>query len=190
MLNNTQLACIELLTTSTKSHKDIAKKLKISEQSICRWIKSDDFIDELKIHRAFYLQNLRCKLFEELENIAKNSVKKLQNILTNTKNDNLKIKTILFLIEKFQVFEKGQGEYDFSNEKLLSWAKNIGNEILQNALIIILSILKKELINNDELFNRIYNKFPITYKKLITDKFKNLDDIKGITWNENEFFNG
>ncbi len=55
---------------------------------------------------------------------------------------------------------------EIDKKKLEEKIKNISNRVLQNALLIIVSILKKE-INDMSLYNKIYSQIPEAYRMLI-----------------------
>lgn len=47
MLKPKQKKCIELMITGTMTQAQIARELKVSEQTICNWKKTDEFTNEL-----------------------------------------------------------------------------------------------------------------------------------------------
>lgn len=46
-MNEKQKKCIELMITSNKTQKQIAKEIEVSEKTICEWKKQKEFNDEI-----------------------------------------------------------------------------------------------------------------------------------------------
>lgn len=55
MLSPKQLKCVRLMAAGDKTQKQIAKEVKVSEQSICTWKKNPEFIEA-------YNQEIRQRL--------------------------------------------------------------------------------------------------------------------------------
>lgn len=61
MLSAKQRRCIELMALGTLSQKEIAKEVKITEQSICAWKKDGEFMAELDVRVRASIQSIAAK---------------------------------------------------------------------------------------------------------------------------------
>lgn len=61
MLSAKQKKCIELMTLGTLSQKEIAKEIKITEQTLCNWKKDEEFMAELETRVRTSIQSLAAK---------------------------------------------------------------------------------------------------------------------------------
>ena len=58
MLKPKQKKCIKLMISGTKSQAEIARELKISEQTICNWKKDGEFAAELERANSLVIYSL------------------------------------------------------------------------------------------------------------------------------------
>ena len=64
MLNYKQKKCIELMATGEYTQKEIAKKIDITEKTICTWKKNDEFMAELDNLVAVGIRSIAAKAFK------------------------------------------------------------------------------------------------------------------------------
>ncbi|MEE1061286.1 MAG: phBC6A51 family helix-turn-helix protein [Ruminococcus sp.] len=69
MLNPKQTKCIEMLASGQYTQVQIAKELKISEQTICNWKKNNEFATELTEKIRICLQTLAPKAIHTMEKL-------------------------------------------------------------------------------------------------------------------------
>ena len=58
MLNNKQLNCIDLMITTDKKQKEIAKQISVAESTIIDWKKDAEFKEELETQTRKYFKEL------------------------------------------------------------------------------------------------------------------------------------
>lgn len=63
MLSLKQKKCIELMATGEFTQKEIAKKINITEKTICSWKKNDEFMRELDNFVSLGIRSLAAKAF-------------------------------------------------------------------------------------------------------------------------------
>lgn len=69
MLTEKQVLCISLMISESKTQKQIAKAINISEKTICEWKKNEEFIAELHKQTREYLGILAIKATKEMEKL-------------------------------------------------------------------------------------------------------------------------
>ena len=69
MLKPKQTKCIEMLTGGRYTQAQIAKELKISEQTICNWKKNNEFTTELNEKTRICIQTLAPKAVHTMERL-------------------------------------------------------------------------------------------------------------------------
>lgn len=67
MLKPKQKKCIEMLVCGAYSQVQIARELKISEQTICNWKKDEEFAKELQEQMRICVQTLAPKAIKTME---------------------------------------------------------------------------------------------------------------------------
>ena len=82
MLNENQEKCINLMITTNKTQKQIAKEINISEKTICEWKKNIDFKNELQKQMKENFNILALEAQRELKKLlkSKNEYVKMQAI--------------------------------------------------------------------------------------------------------------
>lgn len=69
MLKPKQKKCIEMLVCGQYTQAQIAKELKISEQTICNWKKNEEFAEELTEDMRICIQALAPKAIHTMEKL-------------------------------------------------------------------------------------------------------------------------
>lgn len=69
MLKPKQKKCIEMLVCGAYSQVQIARELKISEQTICNWKKDSEFAKELQEQMRICVQTLAPKAIKTMESL-------------------------------------------------------------------------------------------------------------------------
>ncbi len=64
MLTAKQKKCVELLVSGEMTQKEIAKQIKVSEQTICNWKKDEEFIGEYDSLMRVCIQSFAAKAFQ------------------------------------------------------------------------------------------------------------------------------
>lgn len=87
-LNEKQLKCINLMITSNKTQKTIAKEIEVSEKTICEWKKKKEFKNELQkqIQNNFSL-------------LAIDAQKELKKLL-KSKNEYIRIQAVKDVLDR------------------------------------------------------------------------------------------
>ena len=82
MLNEKQLNCIKSLVLENKTQKEIAKEIKVTEQTICEWKKDAEFQKEIQTQTKECFSILAIKAQKELSNLleSKNEYIQLQAV--------------------------------------------------------------------------------------------------------------
>ncbi len=88
MLNREQEMCIKLMITENKTQKQIAKELKITEQTICNWKKDKEFKEEIQ-----------KQMQENFGILAIEAQQKLKKLL-NSKNEYIQIQAIKDILDR------------------------------------------------------------------------------------------
>lgn len=98
MLNREQEMCIKLMITENKTQKQIAKELKITEQTICNWKKDKEFKEEIQ-----------KQMQENFGILAIEAQQKLKKLL-NSKNEYIQIQAIKDILDRagYKPIEKAE----------------------------------------------------------------------------------
>ncbi|CDE11075.1 uncharacterized protein BN623_00732 [Clostridium sp. CAG:354] len=116
-LNEKQLKCINLMITSNKTQKTIAKEIEVSEKTICEWKKKKEFKDELQkqIQNNFSL-------------LAIDAQKELKKLL-KSKNEYIRIQAVKDVLDRagYKPAERIKNELDPS-EKFADICKQLGGK--------------------------------------------------------------
>lgn len=116
-LNEKQLKCINLMITSNKTQKTIAKEIEVSQKTICEWKKKKEFKDELQkqIQNNFSL-------------LAIDAQKELKKLL-KSKNEYIRIQAVKDVLERagYKPAERIKNELDPS-EKFADICKQLGGK--------------------------------------------------------------
>ncbi len=98
MLNEKQQKCIILMVTSSKTQKQIAKEIQISENTISEWKRNKEFKEEIQ-----------KQMRENFGSLAIEAQQKLKKLL-NSKNENIQIQAIKDVLDRagFKPVEKAE----------------------------------------------------------------------------------
>lgn len=88
MLNEKQLKCINLIVGTSKTQKQIAKEVNVTEKTICEWKKQDEFKQEVE-----------SSIKESFGSLAVEASKQLGKLL-NSKNDFVKIQAVKDVLDR------------------------------------------------------------------------------------------
>ncbi len=105
-LTVTQEKVIELLLMS-KSISEISTELKLSRTTIYEWKKDSIFEANFNIRK----REIREKIDMELYRLTDSAVETIKNSL-NSKNESVKLKTAVFLLNKFDSYKIGSENPD------------------------------------------------------------------------------
>lgn len=73
MLSEKQIQCINLMVIENKTQKQIAKELKITEQTICNWKKDKEFKNEIENNIKENFGSLALDAQKELKKLLKSN---------------------------------------------------------------------------------------------------------------------
>lgn len=68
MLSENQLKCINLIVTSNKTQKQIAKEINITEKTICQWKKNNESKEKINTELQENFRALAIEAQQELKN--------------------------------------------------------------------------------------------------------------------------
>ena len=88
MLTEKQQKCISLMISTNKTQKEIAKEIKISENSICDWKKNKEF--NVEIER---------QMKENFGALAIEAQKELRSLL-KSRNDNVRMQAVKDILDR------------------------------------------------------------------------------------------
>lgn len=88
MLNENQLKCINLMITETKTQKQIAKEINVTEKTICEWKKDKEFKEEIQKQMKENFGSLAIEAQQELKKLLK------------SKNENIKMQAIKDVLDR------------------------------------------------------------------------------------------
>ena len=69
MLSEKQKNCIDLMLFGSFSQKQIAKKLKVSEQTICKWKKNSEFAKEMTVRNRIEINFSVSKAIKKITDL-------------------------------------------------------------------------------------------------------------------------
>lgn len=116
-LNEKQLKCINLMITSNKTQKTIAKEIEVSEKTICEWKKKKEFKDELQKQIQNNFSLLAIEAQKELKKLLK------------SKNEYIRIQAVKDVLDRagYKPAERIKNELDPS-EKFADICKQLGGK--------------------------------------------------------------
>lgn len=88
MLNKNQMKCINLMITDSKTQKQIAKEINITEKTICKWKKDREFQEEIQRQMKENFGSLAIEAQKELKKLLK------------SKNENVKMQAIKDVLDR------------------------------------------------------------------------------------------
>lgn len=98
MLTESQIKCINLMITDSKTQKQIAKEINITEKTICKWKKDKEFKEEIQ-----------KQMKENFGSLAIQAQQKLKKLL-NSKNENIQMQAIKDVLDRagYKPMEKAE----------------------------------------------------------------------------------
>ena len=117
MLSEKQMQCINLMVIENKTQKQIAKELKITEQTICNWKKDKEFKNEIE-------QNIK----ENFGSLAVEAQKELKKLLKSN-NEYIKMQAVKDVLDRagYKPTERIKNEVEPS-KKFEDICKQLGGE--------------------------------------------------------------
>ena len=117
MLSEKQMQCINLMVIENKTQKQIAKELKITEQTICNWKKDKEFKNEIE-------QNIK----ENFGSLAVEAQKELKKLLKSN-NEYIKMQAVKDILDRagYKPTERIKNEVEPS-KKFEDICKQLGGE--------------------------------------------------------------
>lgn len=88
MLTEKQIKCINLIITESKTQKQIAKEINITEKTICEWKKDKEFKEEIQKQMKENFGSLAIEAQQELKKLLK------------SKNENVKMQAIKDVLDR------------------------------------------------------------------------------------------
>ena len=119
MLSEKQIQCINSMVTKNKTQKQIAKELKITEQTICNWKKEKEFKNEIE-------KNIKGN-FGLLAIDAQNELKKL----LKSNNEYIKIQPVIDILDRagYKPVERKEIKDDTEKTKKIDAISDILNQM-------------------------------------------------------------
>lgn len=117
MLSEKQMHCINLMVIENKTQKQIAKELKITEQTICNWKKDKEFKNEIE-------NNIK----ENFGSLALDAQKELKKLLKSN-NEYIKMQAVKDVLDRagYKPTERIKNEVEPS-KKFADICKQLGGE--------------------------------------------------------------
>lgn len=79
-MNSKQIKCVQMLAAGELSQKEIAEKLRVSQQTICNWKKSTEFL-------SAYDEQIKANI----RSLAGLAFKTQKDLLVKSKQDNVRL---------------------------------------------------------------------------------------------------
>lgn len=104
------------LIVSGHSIEEISKKIKVNINTIYRWMKQEDFKNELTLKQ----DDISNCVFNKIKKLSTKALNVLDNLLEEAENENNKLKASMFIIDRmFQLNDEGFIERLDNIEELL-----------------------------------------------------------------------
>jgi len=119
MLSEKQMQCINLMVIENKTQKQIAKELKITEQTICNWKKDKEFKNEIE-------NNIK----ENFGSLALNAQKELKKLLKSN-NEYIKMQAVKDILDRagYKPVERREIKDDTEKTKKIDAISDILNQM-------------------------------------------------------------
>ena len=119
MLSEKQMQCINLMVIENKTQKQIAKELKITEQTICNWKKDKEFKNEIE-------QNIK----ENFGSLALDAQKELKKLLKSN-NEYIKMQAVKDILDRagYKPVERREIKDDTEKTKKIDAISDILNQM-------------------------------------------------------------
>jgi transposase len=119
MLSEKQMQCINLMVIENKTQKQIAKELKITEQTICNWKKDKEFKNEIE-------NNIK----ENFGSLALDAQKELKKLLKSN-NEYIKMQAVKDILDRagYKPVERREIKDDTEKTKKIDAISDILNQM-------------------------------------------------------------
>ena len=119
MLSEKQMQCINLMVIENKTQKQIAKELKITEQTICNWKKDKKFKNEIE-------KNIK----ENFGSLAVEAQKELKKLLKSN-NEYIKMQAVKDILDRagYKPVERREIKDDTEKTKKIDAISDILNQM-------------------------------------------------------------
>lgn len=119
MLSEKQMQCINLMVIENKTQKQIAKELKITEQTICNWKKDKEFKNEIE-------NNIK----ENFGSLALDAQKELKKLLKSN-NEYIKMQAVKDILDRagYKPVERREIKDDTEKTKKIDAISSILNQM-------------------------------------------------------------
>lgn len=119
MLSEKQMQCINLMVIENKTQKQIAKELKITEQTICNWKKDKEFKNEIE-------KNIK----ENFGSLAVEAQKELKKLLKSN-NEYIKMQAVKDILDRagYKPIERREIKDDTEKTKKIDAISDILNQM-------------------------------------------------------------
>lgn len=119
MLSEKQIQCINLMVVENKTQKQIAKELKITEQTICNWKKDKEFKSEIE-------KNIK----ENFGSLALEAQKELKKLLKSN-NEYIKMQAVKDILDRagYKPVERREIKDDTEKAKKIDAISDILNQM-------------------------------------------------------------
>ena len=119
MLSEKQMQCINLMVIENKTQKQIAKELKITEQTICNWKKDKEFKNEIE-------NNIK----ENFGSLALDAQKELKKLLKSN-NEYIKMQAVKDILDRagYKPVERRKIKDDTEKTKKIDAISDILNQM-------------------------------------------------------------
>lgn len=119
MLIEKQMQCINLMVIENKTQKQIAKELKITEQTICNWKKDKEFKNEIE-------NNIK----ENFGSLALDAQKELKKLLKSN-NEYIKMQAVKDILDRagYKPVERREIKDDTEKTKKIDAISDILNQM-------------------------------------------------------------
>lgn len=119
MLSEKQMQCINLMVIENKTQKQIAKELKITEQTICNWKKDKEFKNEIE-------KNIK----ENFGSLALDAQKELKKLLKSN-NEYIKMQAVKDILDRagYKPIERREIKDDTEKIKKIDAISDILNQM-------------------------------------------------------------
>lgn len=118
-MTDKQEKCINLMVTTNKTQKQIAKEIEVSEKTICEWKKQKEFKDEID-------KNIK----ENFSSLALDAQKELKKLLKSN-NEYIRIQAVKDILDRagYKPVEKREIKDDTEKTKKIDAISSILNQM-------------------------------------------------------------
>lgn len=104
LYDKTKLKAIRLLVFSSKTKKEIAEELQITEQTLYNWLKDRNFNDMLNLESKVYYSYMKKQTFKKLTGLVVKALGIIENSLSS-KDERLRLRSAFDILKAYANFE-------------------------------------------------------------------------------------